>query len=422
MNAALTFTQEIPCKKSYDVIVAGGGLAGTAAALTARKWGKTVLLLEKSTILGGLGTLGLINFFVPMCNGRGKQIIFGLCEEWVRMSARYGYDTIPEPWKDGEPKEPTLVRYMQRYSPNIFALQLTEQVQQAGVDLLFDCIAAQPVMEGGVCRGVITESKSGREYHPAGMVIDTTGDADLLRRSGMPTVAGQNYFTYGGMAITLESCRKAVESGNIRDAYTGVSGGCASLYGHNQPADVPRYTGLTVEEVTDYLIRNQLLMLEHIKGDDRNSRDIAILPMMPQLRTTCRIDGDYTLTLDDVYRHFDDSVCAINDFDHRDVLMEVPLRCLTRKGFPNLLTAGRSAAGAGYAWDMLRVIPPAIITGQAAAEAAVLALETDRAVSDVDIRVLQQRIAGDNIMVHFPDEYLPEDPSLPPEAVDVGHI
>ena len=57
MNAALTFTQEIPCKKSYDVIVAGGGLAGTAAALTARKRGKTVLLLEKSTILGGLGTL-----------------------------------------------------------------------------------------------------------------------------------------------------------------------------------------------------------------------------------------------------------------------------------------------------------------------------------------------------------------------------
>ena len=71
---------------------------------------------------------------------------------------------------------------------------------------------------------------------------------------------------------------------------------------------------------------------------------------------------------------------------------------------------------------MLRVIPPAIITGQAAAEAAVLALETNVPVSDVDIPVLQERIASDNIMIHFPDELVPEDRSLPAEAVDIGHI
>ena len=65
-------------------------------------------------MLGGLGTLGLINLFVPMCNGRGKQIIFGLAEKWLRLSAELGWDTIPEEWREGEPEQPTGVRYVQR--------------------------------------------------------------------------------------------------------------------------------------------------------------------------------------------------------------------------------------------------------------------------------------------------------------------
>ena len=91
----VTLTKTLNVKKEYDVIVCGGGVAGVAAAVTAAKRGFSTLLLEKSNILGGLATLGRINLFVPMCNGRGKQIIFGLCEKWVRLSAKYGYDTIP---------------------------------------------------------------------------------------------------------------------------------------------------------------------------------------------------------------------------------------------------------------------------------------------------------------------------------------
>ena len=105
----ITFSKEVEVKGEYDVIVCGGGVAGVAAAITVAEQGKSVLLIEKSNILGGLGTLGLINLFVPMCNGRGKQIIFGLCEKWARLSASLGYDTIPEEWKDGQPKEATEV-------------------------------------------------------------------------------------------------------------------------------------------------------------------------------------------------------------------------------------------------------------------------------------------------------------------------
>lgn len=406
---SVTIQKKLQKKREYDIIVCGGGVAGVAAAVTAANQGASVLLIEKSNILGGLATLGLINLFVPMCNGRGKQIIFGLCEKWVRMSAEYGYDTIPDEWKKGEPKEPTLIRYSQRYSPYIFALQLTEEIQKCGADLLFDCIACDPVMEGNVCKGVITESKGGTEYYGCKMLIDVTGDCDVLRRGGVPVMAGENFYTYLGKMISLDTCKSAIEAQDIRRAFGSVAGGMINLFGDSQPEDIPRWSGLSAEEVTDYLVRNQLHMLQNIKGDDRKARDIAMLPLMPQFRTTACLKGDYTLTVQDAYKHFEDSICAINDFEHRDHLFEVPLRTITRKDSPNMLTAGRSASGTGYGWDLLRVIPPAILTGQAAALAAIHALKEQVPVAAVDIRKLQNALERENIMVHFPDEYLPED-------------
>jgi len=405
----IEYKKQVPVKKGYDVIVCGGGIAGVAAAVSAAKNGLSTLLLEKSNMLGGLGTLGLINLFVPMCNGRGKQIIFGLAEKWLRLSAELGWDTIPEEWRNGEPEQPTGVRYLQRYSPAIFAYQLTEEIKKSGADILFDCMAADPVMEGNLCRGVITESKGGTEYYPCRVLIDTTGDCDVLRRGGVPTVAGENFFTFSAKMVTLDGCRRALESGDIGKVYDGISGGGINLFGDGQPDDVPRWSGLSAEEVTDYIVRNQLLILEKLRQTDRKTREIVTTPGMPQFRTTAHIKGDYSLRVADAYRHFDDSVCAINDFEHRDHLFEVPLRTLTRRDYPNIITAGRSADGTGYGWDLLRVIPPAILTGQAAGEAAALAVKTGAPVAGVEIRALQAKLEKENVMIHFPDSYVPED-------------
>lgn len=408
----VTFSKTLPVKRHYDVIVCGGGVSGVAAAISAAARGRSTLLIEKSTILGGLATLGQINLFVPMCNGRGKQIIYGLCERWVRESAKYGYDTLPKDWKNGEPTEPTPVRYTSWFSPYIFTMQMTEDVLASGADLLLDCIATQPVMEGNVCRGVITVSKAGMEYYTCHRLIDTTGDLDVLRAAGVPHTAGQNYATYTGKLLTLDSCRRAVENGKIHDAYKVIGGYTADLRGNNQPEGVPKWSGLTPEEVTDYVVTNQRVMLEKLKKSDRNTRDIASLPLMPQFRTTCHLNGDYTFRFTDAYRHFDDAVCAINDFDHREYLYEVPLRTLTRRDYPNVVTAGRSASAEEYGWDVIRVIPPAILTGQAAAEAACLSIEEGVGIADVPIRRLQDRMEAANVMVHFPDEYVPEDRTL----------
>ena len=412
MKEFVTYSKTLPVKKSYDVIVCGGGVAGVAAAVSAARNGMSTLLLEKSNILGGLGTLGLINLFVPMCNGRGKQIIFGLAEKWLRLSATLGWDTIPEPWKNGQPKQPTGIRYIQRYSPAIFAYQLTDELAKSGADILFDCMAADPVMEGNLCKGVLTESKAGLEYYACKMLIDTTGDCDVLRRGGVPTVTGENFFTFSAKMVTLDTCRKAVDTGDIGQIYTNITGGNINLFGDGQPEDVPRWSGLTPEEVSDYIIRNHRLILDRLLETNRKTREIVTSPGMPQFRTTCHIKGDYSLKVSDAYRHFEDSVCAINDFEHRDHLFEVPLRTLTRRDYPNILTAGRSADGTGYGWDLMRVIPPAILTGQAAAEAACLAIQTGTGAADADISALQAKLEKENVMIHFPDDYVPEDKTV----------
>ena len=128
-------TEDIPVRGEYDVIVAGGGVAGVSAALSSSRMGKRVLLIEKSLTLGGLATLGLINFFVPMDNGRGRQIVFGMAEELLRASVRDGYDTIPAEWRRGEPGEGASTRYVTRFSATIFAMTLTGMLASGGVTL-----------------------------------------------------------------------------------------------------------------------------------------------------------------------------------------------------------------------------------------------------------------------------------------------
>lgn len=414
--------EEIIEKAHYDIIVAGGGVAGVAAAVQAARVGKHVLLVEKAQKLGGLATLGLINLFVPMCNGRGKQIIFGMAEEMLRMSVTYGYGGVSEDFVDGKIPDEKLAeyaakghqppRYMTRYPAEIFALQLTELCVNDGVELMFDTILSRPVIEekdGKVkVLGVVLENKSGREYYTADMLVDATGDCDLVYRAGIPTVERGNFHTYLGFKVTLDSCQKAVDTKNISNAITGVSGGGSSLYGGGHPENIPLYYGTNSSEVNRYLVSNQLEMLEKLKKDDRLSRDVVTLPGMCQFRTTRRIEGDYVLQESDTYVHFEDSVGAINDFDRRDFLFEIPYRSLVNSKAENIITCGRTAAGDGYAWDVLRVIPPAIISGQAAGLACAQAIDEGSPIANIDVSKLQGSLEKRNVLIHFDDADIPK--------------
>lgn len=414
--------ERIPVKEKYNVIVAGGGVAGVAAAVSAKRAGKNVLLIEKSISLGGLATIGLVNLFVPLCNGRGVQIIKGMAEELLRLSVKYGYDTISDEWKDGCPPVGTTKRYFTRFSAPIFTLALTELIKNEGVDILFDTVVSTPIMDGKHCSGLVVENKSGREYYGAKVVIDATGDADVLYRAGVPTVQGNNYHTYYVHGANLESCKETVKQQDFSKLQVRFFGGEADLYGKKHPKGIPYWQGTNVKDVTDYVVTNHLEALKAIKNHDRKERDILNIPAMCQFRTTRRIDGDYTLTVGDKYKHFEDSIGAICDFENRDFLYEVPYRVLINTGFDNLITAGRTASAEGYAWDVLRVIPPAIITGQAAGRAAALAVDSNSDIHDIDVKKLQKMLENENVMIHFDNNLIPTTQIENIAKEDIGHF
>ena len=127
-----TYLENIPKWDAFDVIVCGGGLSGIAAALSAARRGKKVLLLEKQCTLGGLATAGLVNYWVPLCNGRGKLIIKGMAQEFLQLSVKYGFDTFCPDWKNGEPSHPTKQRSDSWFSAGIFSPRPAEAPERCG--------------------------------------------------------------------------------------------------------------------------------------------------------------------------------------------------------------------------------------------------------------------------------------------------
>lgn len=82
--------KDVPVYGEYDVIVAGGGVAGVSAALAAVQTGAKTLLIETQYMLGGLATAGLITYYLPLCDGMGRQLSYGLAEKLLRLSISQG--------------------------------------------------------------------------------------------------------------------------------------------------------------------------------------------------------------------------------------------------------------------------------------------------------------------------------------------
>lgn len=369
MNDITTITRE-----EYDVIVVGGGVAGIAAAVSAAREGARVLLMEKQVNLGGLATGGLISWYEPLCDSQGHQVVFGIAEELIKLCVRDCFDSLPEHWGGTDKSAPRRDRYSTRYSPTVFALALDEYVTESGAKILFDTYGTYPVMEGNVCRGVITENADGRSFYPARVVIDATGDASIMHRAGVPCREGENYLSYLVHDIVFDDAKQFLDENKTWAVRNWVNAG-SDMLGNGQPEGMPRVKGVTAEEITTFMLVGKRRMLERVRTRDRYSYDIMTIPSMPQFRTIRQIVGDSDFKAVNG-NSVPDSIGHTGDFRMAEQYVknvyDVPLSALYNSNFPNLLAAGRIISAPSHDdWEVSRVIPTCAMTGEAAGKAAV---------------------------------------------------
>ena len=386
---------------STDVLVCGGGIAGISAALAAARQGKQVILLEKQFILGGLGTAGLVTMYLPLCDGCGRQVSFGIAEELLRLSISMGCeDRYPDNWLDNHDllkRTDKDKRFEVQYNPQLFAILAEQLLIQNGVTILYGTYAVGVSKINDKIDAVIIENKSGRQAISVKSVVDATGDCDI------------GYFA--------KADTKEFQQGNVLAAWyysLGQNGyklnvlGCADIPDDQKsetnqikPLISKRFSGLDGNELSEMVQTSHSFTLSDIVK--KRKTDDSLVPTaiatIPQIRMTRRIVGEYTLHDTEEHTFFSDSIGMVSDWRKRGPVYEVPFSTLFSKKVRNLITAGRCISVTDSMWDIMRVIPCCAVTGQAAGTAAAM---TDD-FTHIGIEPLQDILRKSGVVIHERD-------------------
>jgi hypothetical protein len=390
---------QVPVVGNYDVIVVGGGMAAVGAALAARRSGCRVLIIEKSVMLGGLATLGFIAYYLPLCDGRGQKVTGGIAEELLHLSIKYGYGDLAPEWQDGRGVG-AKKRYTTIYSPPEFVYALDELMMAEKVDLLFDTVFCRPVMNGGVCEAVIVENKAGRTAYAAKMFVDASGDGDLLHRAGAKCIEEKNYLAYWFYSTNLNKMQQAVTSKDVKKGISLEWRGSFRQDGSYTMGD-REYKVSDAKDVTRFVLNGRRILKDEIEKNRLENGSLIALPGMAQFRRTRSVTGLYRLKEKDALQSFDDSIGCTGHWLKPGIVYEIPYRTLVTTAYPNIFATGRAISASGDAWEATRVIPPAVLTGQAAGTAAAMAIERKCAAADLPVAELQEKLQKEGVIIHY---------------------
>ena len=377
-------------RKEYDAAVCGGGVAGVAAALAAARRGMKTALIEKTILPGGLATSGLVLVYLPLCDGKGNQMIYGISEELMAASNQYGpCGPNPEWRKKG--------RYMTIFSPGSFVLSLDELLENAGVDVWLDsCIYGCSVQNERLTE-IAVVNKSGTVGIGAKVFVDSTGDADLVFLAGKPCNHSENSMTF--WAIEHNEHEKG---GTDLDEFSHVAI-------HADPLEKVYTTeNLSGKMVTDFVLEGRrryrdLLKKEYAEGkSSRKSHYPLTIQTIPPIRKGRCIQGCFTMDTGMESRTFDDSVGVFGDWRCSGKLWQIPYRSLLPENLNGVIAAGRCISSIGDAWEATRVIPVAAMTGEVAGTAAAMSAARNGTPHDLPYSELANELRKTGFRLDFP--------------------
>lgn len=393
--SARTITEparEIPVIEEPDVLVVGGGPAGVAAAIAAGRAGAKTILVERYNHLGGLWTGGLV---LPLLSthaqdrsGKQQQVIFGVGDEMAQRLKKMNmaiHEVNPV-------VDPEAAKYL-------FDVMTAE----ASVKTLYHCWASNVIVEDQWIKAVILETKSGRVAIAPRMVIDGTGDGDIL------ALAGEKFtnFKYHiglvhrlGNVDRIDRTKPGFQDVPIGDPTPIPSVNWFNMHGENDQDGLDMYALSELQRQYRIQIWENTEKIRATPGYEQ----VFLLDTASQIgvRMSRILDGEYRLTLEDsmTFKKFDD-VIGISGawtnilYNGRRVstaerpLWQIPYRSLLPKHTKNLIVSGRCFCFEDGLVEDTRIIGTCLVTGHAAGVAAAVACQENDSAKRVNIRQVQ---------------------------------
>src|SRR5580704_2798222 len=427
-------SRDIPVEEDFDVLVAGGGPAGSAAAICAARLGAKVLLAEATGCLGGMGTSGLVSTFGPISDGK-RMLVGGFMRELVlsmHQRGSLGPHVVPEFLHS------QLNRWVP-FRPEELKRLLDEMAQDAGVEVRFFTRVIDAEAKDGRVEGAVISNVEGYRFIRARTFIDATGDAALADLAGadckvilrdIDAVAPSTLCSlFAGInwddpAYGEDWRWHFSQPDRFMPGMNKIGNHAAQLNGGH----VFNLNGLSTRSLSDGMMAGRKLAVEYLEFFRKyvpGCQELELLTTAPVMgvRDTRRIVGEFELTIEDFKsaRQFPDQVAVYNrptdvhptdtsdkeyqrflsDFEGFNGLGEgdclgVPYGILVPKGWTNLWVAGRCHSSDTKVHGSIRAQSAAYMMGQAAATAAVQSIRTGQPACDLDTEqlVITLREAG----------------------------
>jgi hypothetical protein len=438
-------SRQIPVMAETDVLVVGGGPGGLAAALAAAREGVETMLLERYGCFGGVITQNMVGTIAWYRTNQKTVDAGGIGVEFEQRA------------KQMEASLPIFL--YQVLDTEKFKFIADQLIQEAGIVPLLHCHTVDVIMEGSTIKGVITESKSGRQAILAKRVIDATGDADLACRAGAPYRIGsknelegvsvnfgcsgidmQRFLDYtlknpssiadwgdqsgkkeeGEFSTYLvEPFNKAKEAGEIpKDVRLESYWGSFTDAGEIPNMNAVHMAGFDATDVWDLtraeIEGRQRVMwaVEALKKYTPGFEKARLRTMGASLgaRESRKIIGEYDITEHDVLNEarFEDSIGIFPEFlDGTGIAImpstgryfHVPYRITLPKQVENLLVAGRCVAGDRVSHAATRQMMCCTVTGQGVGIAAAVSLQDGVTCREVNVSRVQEKLERQDVRI-----------------------